>query len=1008
MGRFALSASAVPARLAWGAALAACAAVLVAGCGRGSFVGRQYDDFTAYYNTYHNAEAAFEKGLASVTREEDAVDRARYISVFSTPQTGSGESAFEKAIQKSADLLRTHPNSKWVDDALMLIGRARYYRQNYVGAAQKFREVIAIGGERAQEARFRLARTLIAADRYTEAADALRAGLGPETEAGAWTARMWLARGELAVRQQRWPEAETALERGLRGELPETAGARASFLLGQVRETRGRYAKARVAYRQAEDYGPAYQLEFAARLAAIAMQGRAGAPGPALDRLGAVEREDNTRAMRGQIARVRAQLYRVQDQPAEARRVLLDALRSEEAPRGTVQGRLHYDLATLYRDAYEDFTNAAAHFDTAATTLSSQGERARTDARQPSALLPGAPSDAAAQADRFRDVADRSQAVARMDSLLRLGRMPPAEFRATIEQIRQRRLEAQEQEAERRREARFRRATQRRDGAMGGAAGTQARQNAVQTRQSDAGFLFYRDPTLVQQGRRQFRQTWGGRPLVDNWRRVQAIQGAEQAPAAANGAGGSAPRSEEANRARAVVDVSAVPRDSASRARMREEQRVAQYELAKALYRAAGRPDSAEVWFRRVLEADSDSSVAQRALYGLAQVHRAQGDLTAARAAYRRLVAQHPATPYGERARQQLGMEASPRASASPERRADSLYTRAYRAWRTGTPRAALNQFLSVAAAHPRTQAAPRALLAAGVVYHRVVRHDTTGERRRRFRQFVDSLAQSAQTADAVGDTSAAVSAPSRPPAASSPDSPAAQTAQSPPDTTARPSSRQPAPDSASPDPASPDAKASRRQADTTAVPSPPGPRVAQVDSSAGAARSPQASDSARADTVSARADTVRVSRPDTTRGAEATDATRQSGPGAQGSASLASPVETLFAHLAQQYAPSPVAKRAEALLGYLQRQQAAPDTAASDTARLGPPRRATEPPTRPPPDSAAPAPPQRQAAPPDSTARPPPDSLRPVRRRDSTAASEPDSIAAPQKTIPAGPSDRD
>ena len=90
MGRFALSASSIPARLAWGTALAACAAVLVAGCGRGSFVGRQYDDFTAYYNTYHNAEAAFEKGLASVTREEDAVDRARYISVFSTPQAGSG------------------------------------------------------------------------------------------------------------------------------------------------------------------------------------------------------------------------------------------------------------------------------------------------------------------------------------------------------------------------------------------------------------------------------------------------------------------------------------------------------------------------------------------------------------------------------------------------------------------------------------------------------------------------------------------------------------------------------------------------------------------------------------------------------------------------------------------------------------------------------------------------------------------------------------------------------
>ncbi|MFB6098499.1 MAG: tol-pal system YbgF family protein, partial [Salinibacter sp.] len=191
--------------------------VLAVGCGRESFIGRKYDNFTAYYNTFYNAREAFEKGLESVNQSVGTVDRARYISIFPDPSPSSGGSSFEKAIQKSADLLRQHPKSKWVDDALLLIGRARYYQQNYVGAAQKFREVIALGSGRVQEARFRLAQTLVAADRYTKAAEVLRAGLeGQEAKTDdPWTARLRLVRAELAVRREQWEAAETALERGL-------------------------------------------------------------------------------------------------------------------------------------------------------------------------------------------------------------------------------------------------------------------------------------------------------------------------------------------------------------------------------------------------------------------------------------------------------------------------------------------------------------------------------------------------------------------------------------------------------------------------------------------------------------------------------------------------------------------------------------------------------------------------------------------------------------------------
>ena len=871
--------------IALGLALVVGLGVLSGGCGRGSFVGRQYDDFTAYYNTYHNAEAAFEKGRASLRREEDRVDRARYISVFVTPQAETRQKAFEQAIQKSADLLRTHPGSKWVDDALMLIGRARYYRQNYVGAAQKFREVLALDGERAAEARFRLARTLLAAERYPEGTEVLRAGLDPATDTGPWAARLRLVQGELAVRQERWADAEAALVRGLQGDIPDKIAARAAFLLGQVRETQEQYAEARAAYLRVVDYDPRYQLAFAARLGAHLMHGRAGAPEAALDQLRDMERGDNSEAMRGQIARVRARLYQLQGRPAQARAVLRDALRGEEAPQGTVRGRLHYTLAVLYRDAYDDFTAAAAHFDTAATTLSRAGRRAQVGAPDEAAWLPAAPSDATVQADRYRTIADRSQAIARMDSLLRLGEMAPAAFRAEIETIRERRRAAQERAAERRREQQRRRVEQR---SAPTRRASQSRAPAVQTRQSDAGFLFHRDPTLLQQGRRQFRQTWGERPLVDNWRRVNAIQGtsAEAAAPEQSRNAESSPGRDTAAEA-AVVDLSAVPRDSADQADMRQARAEAQYELADALYRAAGRPDSAETWFRRVLETARDTSVAQRALYGLAQAHHAQGDSAAARTAYQRLLERHPATPYARRAREQLGLAGADVQGGGASSRADSLYSRAYRTWQDDAPRAALEQFLAVAEAYPEAAVAPRALLAAGVVYHREIHPDSSADRPTRLRRVVDSLSQDPDRPLTGATEAAREDAREDAPSAARPAQPARSPNGAP--------VKQAAPlDSTRPPPAADPTASSPESRKTVSVSRAPSPDSASAPA-------------ARADTV--QADTPRSEAP------------------------VRSPQQVLFAHLVQQYPGTPAATRAQGLLEYLQRERVDPpaDSTATD-----------------------------------------------------------------------------
>jgi outer membrane protein assembly factor BamD (BamD/ComL family) len=218
---------------------------------------------------------------------------------------------------------------------------------------------------------------------------------------------------------------------------------------------------------------------------------------------------------------------------------------------------------------------------------------------------------------------------------------------------------------------------------------------------------------------------------------------AEAAPTAESAAGPAAPQT--------ALDLSAVPRDSASQAQMEADRAVARYELANALFLAAGRPDSAATWYRRILQEDGDQSVARRALYALGEAYRAQGDTTAAEQTYQRLAREYPDSPLARRARERLGRPTQA-PTENHSARADSAYARAYREWREGAWRPALDGLLGVAQRYPSTEAAPRALLAAGVLYWQRLQADSLRAPRRRLQRRLPALREADSTgADSLG-----------------------------------------------------------------------------------------------------------------------------------------------------------------------------------------------------------------------------------------------------------------
>lgn len=85
-----------------------------------------------YYNTFYNAKKAF--------REAESIRKEARTKDGSISQQASG--LYDLAIENAGLVVRDHSQSKWVDDALVLLGDIFLVQNDYSKAARKFEEVI--------------------------------------------------------------------------------------------------------------------------------------------------------------------------------------------------------------------------------------------------------------------------------------------------------------------------------------------------------------------------------------------------------------------------------------------------------------------------------------------------------------------------------------------------------------------------------------------------------------------------------------------------------------------------------------------------------------------------------------------------------------------------------------------------------------------------------------------------------------------------------------------------
>ena len=101
-----------------------------------------WNNFTTYFNLYYNANELFQKS------EKQIIEQKKDIFSIEPPTIPPAAGAdLQKVIEKCSNILQFSPNSSYVDDALMMLGKSFYYQKNYLKSKKKFEELLASNPE---------------------------------------------------------------------------------------------------------------------------------------------------------------------------------------------------------------------------------------------------------------------------------------------------------------------------------------------------------------------------------------------------------------------------------------------------------------------------------------------------------------------------------------------------------------------------------------------------------------------------------------------------------------------------------------------------------------------------------------------------------------------------------------------------------------------------------------------------------------------------------------------
>lgn len=330
------------------------------------FVHARYINTVAYFNTFYNAQRAFEDAEQQVIAAQQA-QQAKPGTAGPPLVSSDAKTKFNFAIEKASKLLTFYPTSKWVDDALLMIGKSYYYLEDDVRAERKFVELLAKYPD--SDLRFETGlwygRSLLRQKRYDEGIhclDTLYAAAvshNDKTVAGLASSSV----GKYYYGNKNYEKALPYFERSLEISPDDALNAETELLVGYSYRGMGEIEKSSQAFVKVGDYNPDYATSFTAKLEHIRALSDLHQFDEALsqlfDLLDDAKNAENFSKIQLQIGLIYVAQHKLDDAIEKFTALDTSYAKTEEAAAG------YYSLGKLYEVDRGDYAKARLNYDKA-------------------------------------------------------------------------------------------------------------------------------------------------------------------------------------------------------------------------------------------------------------------------------------------------------------------------------------------------------------------------------------------------------------------------------------------------------------------------------------------------------------------------------------------------------------------------------------------------------------------------------------------------------------------
>jgi len=227
-----------------------------------------------YYNTFYNAQQGFKRAeknqrQAAINQAKTNTNRPHRAGPPQEPGVSlNDKNLYKESIDKANKVITLYPNSKYVDDALWLIGKARYNMGEYISSYNRLSELVTRypNSKYVGPSQYYIGMSHFWMKDYEKALAAF--GHIIEKKKGDYSDDASYMVAYMDFVQGNYQSSLTEFEKYLKDFKKSDSSASAQFFIGACLDSLKRYQEARQAYMNVLKYSPSFELEFDAKFAA--------------------------------------------------------------------------------------------------------------------------------------------------------------------------------------------------------------------------------------------------------------------------------------------------------------------------------------------------------------------------------------------------------------------------------------------------------------------------------------------------------------------------------------------------------------------------------------------------------------------------------------------------------------------------------------------------------------------------------------------------------------------